>query len=215
MAITKKKMKESMENSERGKAAWRKLLRIKEPEKAVTPEPAPKEVKKTNKFYGTRLSKINMFYDDLFDSVYTFSRDGEVRYFHKDLEKYSKDRNEFFPKINKSDLINEVKEGLKREDGSFWLDYYNDVEDGAFPNDFTFSMNDEYYRSIGCFLDELTVMKQLYEKGDRIDDGEQFVSLFLNEIDNFIKDFKKWTKDWIDVNIKVRKLQVEDYYEDE
>lgn len=211
----KKKMKESMGNSERGKAAWRKLLRIKEPEKAVTPEPAPKEVKKTNKFYGTRLSKINMFYDDLFDSVYTFSRDGEVRYFHKDLEKYSKDRNEFFPKINKSDLINEVKEGLKREDGSFWLDYYNDVEDGAFPNDFTFSMNDEYYRSIGCFLDELTVMKQLYEKGDRIDDGEQFVSLFLNEIDNFIKDFKKWTKDWIDVNIKVRKLQVEDYYEDE
>ena len=138
-----------------------------------------------------------------------------MRYFHKDLEKYSKDRNEFFPKINKSDLINEVKEGLKREDGSFWLDYYNDVEDGAFPNDFTFSMNDEYYRSIGCFLDELTFMKQLYEKGDRIDDGEQFVSLFLNEIDNFIKDFKKWTKDWIDVNIKVRKLQVEDYYEDE
>ena len=58
-------------------------------------------------------------------------------------------------------------------------------------------------------------MKELYEKGDRLDDGEQFVSLFLKEIDNFIKDFKKWTKDWIKVNIEVRKLQVEDYYEDE
>ena len=214
MIITKKKMKESIENSERGKSAWRKLLGIKEPEKPK-PEPIPQEVRKTNGFYDTKLSKINMFYDDLFDSIYTFSRDGEVSYFHRDLDKYSKDRYEFFPKINKVYLINEVKDGLKREDCSFWLDYYNDVEDGAFPNDFTFSMNDEYYRSIGCFLYELTIMKELYEKGDRLDDGEQFVSLFLKEIDNFIKDFKKWTKDWIKVNIDVRKLQVEDYYKDE
>lgn len=207
-------MKEKIENNERGKAAWRKLLGIKEPEKPVAPEPTPKEVKKTNEFYDTELAKINMFYDDLYDSVSAFSRNGDESYFYNELDRYSKNRNEYFPKINKVTLINEIKRGLDKEDNSFWLDYYNDVQDGAFPNDFTFSMK-HYRGSIGSFINELNIMKQLYEKGDTRDDSKEMIDLFLQEVGSFKRDFKKWTKDWIKVNIEVRKLQVEDYYEDE